>query len=625
MLTDGAKPRAMAVADSRFLTTARVRWVVVGLLAVHVGLLANLAVRYSPTVDEVGHLPAGLYTWEFGRFDVFRVNPPLVRTIAALPVWLAGPEYDWSSYRGGLTARPEWSLGRDLMRANGERSLSYFTWARWTLIPLSLLGGVVCFIWASELYGGAAGLTALTLWCFSPTVLAYGSLITPDLSAAAVGVTAAYSFWRWLRRPSGVRMLIAGLTLGLAALTKTTWILLFALWPLLWGAWVVVEGRRSRVEGRRADAPGAPDSPRIALHSSLSTLNAQRSTLDSQLSTFRRFGMLAVIVVLGVYVVNVGYGFDGTFQRLGEYRFVSRALSGEEFEEGETDVGGNRFEGTPLAWGPVPLPRDYVTGIDLQKWDFEKGKWSYLRGEWKRGGWWWYYLYAAAVKEPLGTWCLLGLAMVAAWRVPREGRDWRDTLVLLAPGLVLFVLVSSQTGFNRYLRYVLPAFPFVFIWGSQAVRLVERASLRWALPVGGAIVWSVASSLWVYPHSLSYFNEAAGGPAQGHEHLIDANVDWGQSLFELRDWLMAHPEAAPVGVACRAFVPLEVLGLEFAPVPDVPLPGWFVVSRHDRHRRSGAYDYFEELSPVDRIGESMDVYHVTPQDADRLRRVVSVR
>ncbi len=615
MFTKGAKPQATAVADPHSLTTARVRWAAVGLLAVHAALLAHLAVRYSPTVDEVGHLPAGLFTWEFGRFDLFRVNPPLVRTIAALPVWLAGPEYDWNNYRGGLTERPEWRLGRDLMRANGERSFVYFTWARWTLIPLSLLGGIVCFIWARELYGNAAGLTSIVLWCFSPTVLAYGALITPDLSAAAVGVTAAYVFWCWLRRPNGAWTLLAGLTLGLAALTKMTWVILFALWPLLWLVWGVVERRRLRAECRRskgevqqADSPG----------SSLPTLNAQRSTL-------RQLGMLATIVVLGVYVVNVGYGFDGTFQRLGEYRFASRTLGGEEHGEGKTEAGNNRFEGTLLEGVPVPLPRDYVTGIDLQKWDFEKGKWSYLRGEWKHGGWWWYYLYAAAVKEPLGTWCLLGLAAVAAWRVRREGGDWRDTLVLLAPGLAVFVLVSSQTGFNRYLRYVLPAFPFVFIWASQAVRLIERASVRWVLPVGGALVWSVASSLWIYPHSLSYFNEAAGGPAHGHEHLIDANVDWGQSLFELRDWLEAHPEAAPVGVACLAFVPLEVLGLEFAPVPDVPQPGWFIVSRHDRHRRSGEYDYFGQLSPVDSIGGTMDVYHVTKQEAERVRRELRAR
>ncbi len=559
----------------------------VGLLVIHAAFLACLATRDSPTIDEVGHLPAGLYTWEFGRFDVYRVNPPLVRTLAALPVWLSKPEYDWSSYRQGLTARPEWELGGDLMLANGEASLRYFTWARWMLIPVSLLGAFVCFRWARELYGVSAGSTALTLWCFSPTVLGYGALITPDLSAAAFGVTAAYAYWRWLRSPSMGWTLVAGVTLGLAELTKMSWVILSALWPVLWGIWV---SRGSKVEGR------------------------DEANLDPQPSTFNQLGKLAAILVIGLYVLNVGYAFDGTLTRLGEFDFVSQGLSGNEFSHGETELGGNRFIGTRAE----RLPRDYVSGLDIQRWEFERGKWSFLRGEWKHGGWWWYYLYAVLVKEPWGSWCLLGLAMIAAYRVPSSNVTWRDTLAVVLPGLVLFVLVSSQTGFNRYIRYVLPAFPFAFVWASQAARLLTPAERHWWLPVCGALMWSVASSLWVYPHSLSYFNESVGGPAGGHEHLIDANIDWGQDLYELREWLEEHPQAAPVGVACQAYVPLEVLGMKFDSVPREPQPGWFIVSRHDRHDRSGAYAYFDRLDPVDSIGGSLDVYHVTASDVTRL-------
>ena len=50
-----------------------------------------------------------------------------------------------------------------------------------------------------------------------------------------------------------------------------------------------------------------------------------------------------------------------------------------------------------------------------------------------------------------------------------------ENLILLAPAVCLFVLVSSQTGFSRYLRYVLPCYPFVFIWMSQIFS--EKAGL----------------------------------------------------------------------------------------------------------------------------------------------------
>ena len=44
------------------------------------------------------------------------------------------------------------------------------------------------------------------------------------------------------------------------------------------------------------------------------------------------------------------------------------------------------------------------------------------------------------------------------------------------------------------------------------------------------LLWSITSSLWIYPHSLSYFNETIGGPLNGPEHLLGSNVDWGQDL-----------------------------------------------------------------------------------------------
>ncbi|MDQ3331009.1 MAG: hypothetical protein M3552_10190, partial [Planctomycetota bacterium] len=120
---------------------------VVALLAVHAGLLAYGATRHSPTLNEPGHLVAGLAMWEFGRFEVYRVNPPLTRLVAALPILAAGYEMDWSRFYDGPGARPEFALGEDFVKANGERSIWLFTIARWACIPFSLIGGVFCFLW----------------------------------------------------------------------------------------------------------------------------------------------------------------------------------------------------------------------------------------------------------------------------------------------------------------------------------------------------------------------------------------------------------------------------------------------------------------------------------------------
>jgi hypothetical protein len=344
---------------------------------------------------------------------------------------------------------------------------------------------------------------------------------------------------------------------------------------------------------------------------------------------------------LAVYVINLGYGFEKVAVRLGDFRFVSQTLRlppGDELPAAHTGVG-NRFAGTLWAHVPVPLPANYVLGIDRQKADFEAGFWSYLRGEWRQGGWWYYYLYALAVKEPLGTWFLILLALVFGLFGRGYAAGWHDEVMLIAPIAIVLTLVSSQTGFNHHMRYVLPIFPFAFIWASKLARCVERCHWKVATIAGVALIWSVGSSLYHYPHSLSYFNELAGGPIRGCEHLLDSNVDWGQDLLLLKKWLKEHPDVQPIGLAyslpASLLDPVDV-GIKYTPPPPGsdalahhhlrptgelgPLPGWyaiFVRPLRERHRR---YAYFEHFEPVEMIGYTIRIYHVSVGDANRVRR-----
>jgi len=631
---------------------------VVAIVCVHVGALAWSASRHSPGWDEVGHFSAAISHWEFGRFDLFRVNPPLVRLAAATPLLFAAPRTHWSDFFEAPGTRPEFGMGRQLLAANGRRSFFLFALARWACIPFSLVGAYLCFRWGRELYGQTAGILALTLWCFSPNIIAHGSLITPDAGAAAMGVAAAYVFWRWLKRPTWGWAVAAGLVLGLAELTRTTWIVLFGLWPVLWIVWTKAESRKRKAEE-----------------------NAEGRRQNAERRWARETWQMGVMLLLGLYVLNLGYGFEGSFQRLGEYGFVSEMLGGpkDHAERAYRPEVRNRFEGTWLAGVPVPLPKNYLMGIDLQKSDFENKMWSYLRGEWRLGGWWYYYLYALAIKEPLGTWVLVVLAAgVSLWPggrcppaiarpsalapgplrlVPQEAvatevatprpvplapgpsplapgpsplapgpsgysAGWRDELVLLAPAAVVLTLVSSQTGFNHHLRYVLPIFPFVFIWASKVARAVELKHWKIASVAGAALLWSVGSSLYYYPHSLSYFNELVGGPKGGHYHLGSSNIDWGQDLLYLKRWLDEHPEAQPLHLAFDCWYDPKLAGVEYIgrPPANSPEPGWHAVSVNQIHNRSGEYEYFLQFEPVGMAGYSIYIYHVTPDEANRVRR-----
>jgi hypothetical protein len=650
--------------------------IVAGLLTCDAGLLCWTALQQSPTLNEPAHLVAGLSNWRFRVFSLYNANPPLVRVIAAIPVLSADPEMDWKLPTLGPRSRPEFLLGEEFIAANGKRSFWFITTARWVCIPFSLLGGYLCFRWSRDLYGPTSGQIALALWCFCPNLLAHGSLITSDATATALGVAACYTFWRWLRHPTWRHTIVSGTVLGIAELTKTTLVIFYPLWPILWAVYRWGKWRQTSTTAERNPADGSRSEP-----AALAPLRGERRK-----RILRELGMLVVRMMIGIYVINLGYGFEGSCTRLEEFRFVSNSLGGEGAAKKAPVDGGNQFSDSWLASLPVPLPRNYVLGIDLQRRDFEDyPQPSYLRGAFQGKGWWYYYLYALAIKVPLGTWLLILLAATRGiwWRAPspsvplpsrereREKVTWRDEFILLAPAIIILAFVSSQTGFSEHMRYVLPIFPFFFVWISRVAVVFDGSSgrearggemmdgaenaegspTRLARPTidfatwrrrlfGGLIIaslaWSIISSLSVYPHSLSYFNELVG-PTGGPKHLIHSNVDWGQDLLFLKKWLDQHPEAKPLKLAYFGYFDPKYADIEYsAPeVPavgegedpiDAPIPsGWYAISvnfvqglpyfSYKGDGKKVSYGLkelarFQRLKPVAMAGYSIYIYHV---------------
>lgn len=587
---------------------------IVGLMFVHTILLAWAAYRDSPTLDEVGHFAAGITHWQHGNFNLYLVNPPLVRLVACAPVSLVNPSAPTGNFDLNLdlvashSVRPEFMAGEYLASSLGPRYFRLLTLARWACIPFSLLGGLICLLWAKDLYGKRAGLLALTLWTTCPNIIGYGHLISPDVGASAVGAAAVYAFWRWLRRPAWANALLAGLLIGLTELTKSTWLILYPLLPLCW----LIYRSHERWLGPPKISPWRP-------------------------------AQLLTSLLLSLWVLNAGYVFEGSFKRLGDYRFLSEALGGSEQGHDHDEIR-NRFAGTALARVPVPFPENYVRGVDFQRMEFERKLWSFLRGEWRAGGWWYYYFYAMSVKIPTGTLFLIAMTAAFPLYAGRKTLQWSDEFILLLPLVGVLAVVSSQTGFNHHLRYVLPAFPFLFVWVAKLGQLIERRYIRSATLVLSATLWSVLSSLNIYPHSLSYFNELAGGPLKGHYLLSDSNVDWGQDMFYLKEWFDRHPVEGPLYISERVqYLRPAMFGLRaervrfgfagrhpgaaWQPAPEdrrVPLePGWYALSVDHLHRFESELGPFLNMTPVGMAGYSIYIYHLSPADADRLRTLTS--
>jgi hypothetical protein len=599
------------------------------LLAVHTGLLLGSIRHTFITVDELGHMAAGLSYWETGRFSVYRVNPPLSKMLAVIPVMAADPVLDFGEIRDEPGVRAEWVIGPRFASTNQARLFDLICLARLMGLGWSALGGLLIFVWSRSLYGGVAGCLALALWCFEPNILGHAPLVTSDVPAAVMGLAATYAFVGFLRAPTWHRSTCAGVVLGLAVLTKFTLILFYFLWPTLWLA-CAVSLRRSGSSGR---TPGLP------------LISTRTPSLRVQLA------QNALILVISILVINLGYAFDGTLKPLGEYGFSSRAFTGlpDSGRPGVWEGPGNRFRGTGLGSLPVPLPADVLLGIDVQRRDFESRWRSFLAGEWRRQGWWYYYLYALGLKLPIGTIALMLVGLAATVATRRTDGRRVDEVVLVATSVALLAFVSSQTGFSHHMRYALTALPYLMVLaGRLAEWWTSRARLR-GVAIAGLLAWSIISSLSTYPHSLSYFNEIAGGPENGHEYLLDSNIDWGQDLLDLKRWLDANPEAQPLGLAYFNIVDPKILGIDFTlPPPSSqhgsttvsaeevgPHPGYFAVSVNFLHGMEFSvadgtgdfkgvaiddFAYFRRFNPIAKAGYSIYIYHITLEQAEAARR-----
>jgi hypothetical protein len=360
-------------------------------------------------------------------------------------------------------------------------------------------------------------------------------------------------------------------------LTKTTWMIAPPIWFLLWILW--------RFLCRKKETK----------------------------PLFRQF---VSIFLIGLYVLNMGYFFDGSFRLLNQYRFISGTLTNTEVTKNSPIQPGNRFKDSWLGFIPVPLPAEFVRGIDTQKLDFERGKESYACGVWSDRGWWWYYCFALLLKEPVGV---LGL-MLMALTMTCFGKNnfyFRDELVIFLPMILFFVFVSSQTGISAHPRYVIPILPMGYIFISKifskkikflinfrltnsarhaSIRKIQFAAIIF-------VTWAVISSLLIYPHSMSYFNELIGGPVNGPKYLLGSCIDWGQDEYELRDWVRKHPEARPLYVSYSPSIPLNVLGIQSdGLVPEQPGIGWMVIGVNDLYGQDGRYVRYRELRPAKKIG-----------------------
>jgi len=186
----------------------------------------------APTYDEALHLAAGYSYLATRDFRLEPQNPPLVKELLALPLflvhrlpfdpdpkrWHDGDDFYVAQdflYRSALHADQMLLLGRGLNLFLGTLLVALVGW------------------WAYRLWGNYAALLAVALACFEPNLVAHCSLVTTDAGATLFIFLTVYLLWEYVRFPRWWLLAALGIAVGMALVSKFSTVLLIPIIGLI--------------------------------------------------------------------------------------------------------------------------------------------------------------------------------------------------------------------------------------------------------------------------------------------------------------------------------------------------------------------------------------------------------
>src|SRR5258708_8546932 len=203
-------------------------------MATEVGLSTR---QESPSWDEGDHIYSGYMNWTRGEYSLNPEHPPLVKLVATLPLVpldlkvapRLGRNFKSEAYYGGREL-----LFRNDPKYGGQYSADALLFrVHMAVFVFALVLAVLLFVAGREMFGTSAGLIAMVLYVFDPTVLANAPFVATDTGAACGLFASVYTFYRFVKAMEWRRAAVCGLATGLALTTKHSAVLLLPIFVLL--------------------------------------------------------------------------------------------------------------------------------------------------------------------------------------------------------------------------------------------------------------------------------------------------------------------------------------------------------------------------------------------------------
>ena len=456
------------------------------LLLIVLALQLFLSVRKeSQTWDEANHIFAGYRSWTHGDYGLNPEHPPLVKLLATAPLLSSQPKVPALEER--FFKEDAFLRGKEFLYQNDPDKILART--RTAAAILTLLTALVVFFGTREMFGIGSAFVALTLLVFDPNLLAHGALITTDVGLSCFMFLSVYMFYRFVKSPSALRLILAGLAVGLVLAVKHTGLLILPILFLLTLGEIILQKQFSR-------------------------------------HALKLLGSLVLIALIGWVVLWAFYRFryDARPNGLQLNPPLAEYIKGLEPHEAWPISTMARWHILPESYlyglADVRLTANYYT--------------SYVLGKVYAHGVWFYFPVAFLIKSTIGVLALLLLSLVVL--AARRFNPRREILFLVVP-VVFYLIVALTVGMNIGVRHILVVYVFLYVLIGGATWALVRKRRTWAYIVGVLVLVHVASSVMAFPNYIAYANELWGGPSQTHKYLTDSNSDWGQQLKSVGQYL----------------------------------------------------------------------------------------
>ncbi len=571
--------------------------------------------------DERAHIPAA---YSYVKYNDMRLNPehpPMLKDLAGIPLLsmnLNFPTDDilWEEGRkvsfGNIVVHYEqWDIGDKFIHSNNADKIAF--WSRFPLILVALLLGFFIFQWTKELAGTIAGLFALVLYSFDPNILGHNHYVTTDIGIAAFIFISFYFFIKFIKKPSWKNTLLAGVFLGLAQLAKFSAVLLFPFFAIIILVYAIARKK-----------PG---------FSKMSDFKFKLGNL------WNYIGKYVLIVIICFFLIWILYAFNTSNMPENKITEIAGDYVGTGAAGQATKSVIGKISNIPLF---QPLA-DYFWGVAMVFVRIAGGNTYYFFGEVYEEAKASYFPLVFLIKETLPFLFLLLLtSLYALFQIITNifsgkgnliKKTWRVLSGYLSAGVaqysmlgfvVIYLFLSITGNLNIGFRHLFPIMPFLYVLIAKKVfdflKNIRSEDTRKTFNIVLAIftVWIVLIPIINFPSYLSYFNELVGGPKNGYKYVTDSNLDWGQDLKRLINWIEENNVNKIRVDYFGGSNPEYYLGDKFIQWHSWqdPEPGWYALSAtfiqesiYGSEPGDKSYAWTLNYVPI-RVGDSIFVYYV---------------